>query len=129
MVEGRFDRSAAIGRADFFVGSVGWLYAMSDFDANDDPLRLTGAGNDEPLDPAEIRPRVMRRARQLAYGQCYARRARSQERVGVTLPSQRRRAARRACPHARRVPMLGTPLRRRRRLWTVCHGRPPGSPS
>ena len=39
---------------------------MPDFDANDDPLRLTGAEQDEPLEPAYIRPRFQPRARALA---------------------------------------------------------------
>ena len=51
-------------------------------------------------------------------------------RVGVKLIVRRRRLARRACPYGRRVRVLGTPLRNRRRLWTTCHGQrqsPPGS--
>jgi hypothetical protein len=102
---------------------------MPDFDANDDPLRLTGAEQDEPLEPAHVRPRVEPRARALAYSQCYARYGRPARRVDVARIAQRRRCARRACPRARLLAPLRTPPRRRRRLWTVCHGRPPGSPS
>jgi hypothetical protein len=101
---------------------------MPDFDANDDPLRLTGAEQDEPLEPAHVRPRFVLRARALAYGQCYARAGRPACRVGFA-PAQRRRAARRACPRGHLLTPLRTPPRRRRRLWTLCHGRPPGSSS
>jgi hypothetical protein len=102
---------------------------MPDFDTNEDPLRLTGAGKDEPIDPAESRRHVMPRVRQLAYGQCFARPGRSQHRVEETLPALHRHAGRLACSRARRVALLGAPPRLRRRLWTMCHGRPPGSPS
>jgi hypothetical protein len=97
---------------------------MTDFDANEDPLRLSGS-NGEPFEPPKLRPRFMPRARQLAYGQCFYRPVR---RIVARLDSQRTRAARRACPPEQRSALLG-PSRRRRRLWTTCHGRLPGSPS
>ena len=96
---------------------------MPDFDANDDPLRLTGAGKDEPLEPALIRPRFVPRARELAYAQCYARHGRPARRVGVALVAQGRRVARNACD--RPIALLGSPPRRRRRLWTSATGDPP----
>ncbi len=102
---------------------------MPEFDANEDPLRLTGGGKDEPLEPAVIRPRFMPRARELAYAHCYARREARARQIGSAPVARRRRAARRACPSGRRVVPLGAPPRRRRRLWTTCHGRPPGSSS
>jgi hypothetical protein len=102
---------------------------MPDFDANDDPLRLTGAEQDEPLEPAHVRPRFQPRARALAYSQCYVRYGRPARRVGVAPVAQRRHGTRRACPRGRLLAPLRTTPRRRRRLWTVCHGRPPGSPS
>jgi hypothetical protein len=102
---------------------------MPDFDANDDPLRLTGAEPDDPLEPAHIRPRFMPRARELAYGRCYARAGRPARRVGVAPPALRGHAARAACPRGHLLTPLRTPPRRRRRLWTLCHGRPPGSSS
>jgi hypothetical protein len=104
---------------------------MLDFDANEEPIRLTGAGRSDPLDPAEIGPPSVRRARDLAYGHLKAKQGRPGRRVGtgVALLARRRRATRRACPYGRRVSVLGTPPRHRRRLWTMCHGRAPGSPS
>jgi hypothetical protein len=97
---------------------------MTDFDANEDPLRLSSS-NEESPEPAKLRPRFAPRARQLADGQCFRRPVR---RIAATLDSQRTRAARRACPPEQRTALLGS-TRRRRRLWTTCHGRFPGSPS
>jgi hypothetical protein len=99
---------------------------MTDFDANDDPLRLSGPANDESPELPKLRPRFAPRARQLAYGQCFHR---PSGRIALTLASQATRAARRACPPSARIALLGAAPRRRRRLWTTCHGRPPGSPS
>jgi hypothetical protein len=100
---------------------------MPDFDANEDPLRLSGAGKDEPLDLPKLQPRFMPRTRQLAQRECYLRPNRTARRLGPVLMARSRRAARNAC--ARRIALLGAPPRRRRRLWTMCHGRPPGSQS
>jgi hypothetical protein len=108
---------------------------MSDFDANEDPIGLPEAGQSDPLDraeiqpPAELEPPVVRRARHLAHGHFPSRQGRPERRVGVTRLAWRRSASRRACPYGRGVSVLGTPLRQRRRLWTQCHGRPPGSQS
>jgi hypothetical protein len=99
---------------------------MTDFDANEDHLRLSGPGKDESSEPPKLRPRFAPRARQLAYGRCFYR---SPRRVASMLASQRTRTARRSCPPAVRLELLGASSRRRRRLWTTCHGRPPGSPS
>jgi hypothetical protein len=99
---------------------------MTDFDANEDHLRLSGPGKDESSEPPKLRPRFAPRARQLAYGQCFHRAPR---RVALMLDSQRTRTARRSCPPAVRLELLGAPSRCRRRLWTTCHGRLPGSPS
>jgi hypothetical protein len=99
---------------------------MTDFDANEDPLRLSGPVNDESPEPPKLRPRFAPRARQLAYGRCFRR---PRRRIASTLESQRTRAACRTCSPAGRIELLGAPPRRRRRLWTMCHGRPPGSPS
>jgi hypothetical protein len=98
---------------------------MTDFDANEDPLRLSASANEESPEPAKLRPRFSPRARQLAYGQCFRR---SPRRIVAMLDSQRTRAARRACPPQERLALLGS-SRRRRQLWTTCHGRIPGSPS
>jgi hypothetical protein len=100
---------------------------MPDFDANDDPLRLSGGGQDDPLDLPKLTPRFAPRARALAARQCFAGDARPTRRVGHVLSAHDRRVARRAC--AQRSGLLRTPPRRRRRLWTKCHGRPPGSAS
>jgi hypothetical protein len=101
---------------------------MPDFDANDDPLRLNGAGNDQPLDPAGIRLPVQRRARQLAYDGCFAGQGRPERRIGATLLAQRRHAARRACPDGWAA-APGAPVRSRRHPCSGCHGRPPRSSS
>jgi hypothetical protein len=98
---------------------------MTDSDANEDPLRLSASADEESPEPAKLRPRFSPRARQLAYGQCFRR---SPSRIVAKLDSQRTRAARRACSPKGRTALLGPP-RRRRRLWTTCHGRIPGSPS
>jgi hypothetical protein len=98
---------------------------MPDFDANDDPLRLDGSGKDDPFDLPKLTPRFVPRARQLADRQCRARHTRAGRRVGPVLVAQCRRVARNACD--RRIVLLGSPPRRRRRLWTQCHGQPPGS--
>jgi len=102
---------------------------MPDFDANEDPTRPAGAGREEPPEAARLWPHAVRRARYLPYGDCFARPEASTRRVAATLFTQRGRAARRVCPYGRRVPLLGVPLRHRRRLWTRCHGRAPGSSS
>lgn len=100
---------------------------MPDFDANDDPLRLDGTGKDDPFDVPKLTPRFAPRARQLADRQCYSRHGRPGHHVGPVLVAQGRRFARNAC--ARQIVLLASPPRRRRRLWTKCHGRPPGSAS
>lgn len=100
---------------------------MQDFDTNDDPSRLSGPGSDEPIDLPKLTPRFAPRARELAVGRCFARQLRAEPRVGPLLLAHGRHAARNAC--APRIALLGTPPRRRRRLWTQCHRRPPGSVS
>jgi hypothetical protein len=97
---------------------------MHDFDTNDDPPRLSGLGSDDSLDLPKLTPRFAPRARALAGGRCFARRAHSQRRMGRPLVAHGRQVARNAC--VARIALLGTPPRRRRRLWTQCHGRPPG---
>jgi hypothetical protein len=102
---------------------------MPDFDTNEDPIRMPDARPGDPLDPGPILRPVVRRIRELHFGHLSTRSGRSGRRVCVTLLAQRRRATRCACPYGRRVPVVGTPLRHRRRLWTLCHGQAPGSPS
>ncbi len=68
-------------------------------------------------------PPIVRRTRHLAEGHLSASGAVPGRRVGVKLIARRRRLARRACPYGWHVHVLGTPLRHRRRLWTLCHGR------
>jgi hypothetical protein len=108
---------------------------MPDFDSNEDFIRLTGAGRDDAPDPGELdrarfEPPLVRRARLQVEGHYTAHSHRLGRRVGVTLIAMRRHTTRRACPYGRRVPVLATPPRcNRRRLWTECHGRPPGSPN
>jgi hypothetical protein len=64
---------------------------------------------------------IVRRTRHLAVGHFSAGGASPGRRVGVRLIARRRRLARRACPFGWQVRVLGTPPRRRRRLWTKCH--------
>jgi hypothetical protein len=102
---------------------------MPDFDANDDPLRLSESGTDEPLELPKLRPRFVPRARVLAQGDCLRAGARHGRRLERRLGTRRWRALRRACPSARVVGLLAAMPSRRRRLWTTCHGRASGSPS
>jgi hypothetical protein len=103
---------------------------MPDFDANDDSLRLSDSGKDEPFELPKLRPRFMARARTLAYGQCFgARGDRAADRLQPRLATLRWRAMRRSCPTLRAAGVPGVLPARRRRLWTKCHGRAPGSPS
>jgi len=102
---------------------------MPDFDANDDPLRLSESNKDELVNVPKLRPRFMPRARELASGQCLHSRGHAAERLRPRLGTGRWRAARRACPSARAVGLLAAMPSRRRRLWTTCHGRVSGSPS
>jgi hypothetical protein len=97
---------------------------MPDFDANDDPLRLSDSGDDDSPEPAKLTPRFTLRARALADRQCRRRHDRLGRRVGPVLVAQGRRVARNACD--RRIVLMASPPRHRRRLWTQCHGRPPG---
>jgi hypothetical protein len=103
---------------------------MPDFDANDDSLRLSDSGKDEPFELPQLRLRFMARARTLAYGQCFgARTGRAADRLQPRLATLRWRAMRRSCPTLRAAGVPGGRPARRRRLWTKCHGRAPGSPS
>jgi hypothetical protein len=102
---------------------------MPDFDANEDPIRMPDAGPIDPLDPGPILRPVTRRIREFHLDHLPARSGKPKRRVDGVLLAQRRRATRCACPYGRRVPVVGTPLRHRRRLWTLCHGLASGSPS
>ncbi len=66
---------------------------------------------------------IVRRTRHLAAGH-FSANAMPVKRVEVKLLARRRRLARRACPYGWQVRVLGTPPRKRRRLWTQCHGSP-----
>ncbi|HWG09671.1 MAG TPA: hypothetical protein VN672_11775 [Solirubrobacteraceae bacterium] len=102
---------------------------MPDFDANEDPLRLSDSDTEEPLELPKLRPRFSPRARALACGDCFGPPARSSVRLAPMLGTRGWRTLQRACPSARAAgPMAAMPTRRRR-LWTPCHGRAPGSPS
>jgi hypothetical protein len=102
---------------------------MPDFDVNDDPLRLSGAGRDESLPLPKLRPRFSPRSRELASRDCRARASRAPERIATRLAGQRRAESRHACSRGERVSLLASPPLRRRRLWTTCHGHASGSPS
>jgi hypothetical protein len=98
---------------------------MPDFDSNDDPLRLSDSGEENPLELPKLTPRFAPRARQLAERRCRAGRTSLGRRLGPLLAARGRDAARNAC--GGRIVLLGSPQRRRRRLWTQCHGQAPGS--
>ena len=66
---------------------------MTDFDANEDPLRLTRHRKDDPYVPAELRPRFAPRARQLAYGRCFTRNESGANRIQSTLDARSRRGS------------------------------------
>jgi hypothetical protein len=100
---------------------------MPEFDANEDHVTLPGPGQDDAPDPAEQQPPTVRRARDLAAAHSSPLDS-AATRARAALTARRRRAERFACPLGRRAWPLRT-LPRRRRLWTQCHGRPPGSPS
>jgi hypothetical protein len=102
---------------------------MPDFDTNEDPLRLSDTANDEPFERPKLRPRFTPRARTLAYGQCFGSRTYRPDRLQARLVTSRWRAMRRSCPSLRAAGVPGALPARRRRLWTKCHGRAPGSPS
>ncbi|HTR72769.1 MAG TPA: hypothetical protein VMG80_04160 [Solirubrobacteraceae bacterium] len=71
---------------------------------------------------------IVRRTRHDLIGHHTVRDAGSGRRVGVAMVARRRRLARRACPCGWTVRVLSTPPRRRRRLWTSCHGHPRQTP-
>jgi hypothetical protein len=100
---------------------------MPDFDVNDDSLRLSGAGRDEPL--PKLTPRFSPRSRELASRQCRVGASRAPQRIATRLAGSRRAASRHVCPRGERVLLLASAPVRRRRLWTACHGHPSGSPS
>jgi hypothetical protein len=102
---------------------------MPDFDANDDPLRLSGAGRDDSVNRPKLHPRFSPRSRQLASRRCRSRASRAPAQVGGALAARRRSAARHACSAGGRVMLLASAPRRRRRLWTSCHGHASGSSS
>ncbi len=102
---------------------------MPDFDTNEDPLRLSDSGKDEPFEVPKLHPRFMPRARSLAYGQCFGSRRQAGDRLQFRFATGRWRTARRSCPSARTIGLLAAMPTQRRRLWTKCHGRAPGSPS
>ena len=102
---------------------------MPDFDTNEDPLRLSDSGKEERFELPKLRPRFTPRARALACGQCFASSGDSPVRLRTQLAARRWRAMRRTCASARVVGLTAAMPSRRRRLWTTCHGRIPGSPS
>jgi hypothetical protein len=79
---------------------------MRDFDS--DPL--------DPRLPAPIARRIRHRPHPAAS------QAGRRRRVQVLLLARRRRAARRACPFGRETRVLARTRRKRRLLWTACHG-------
>ncbi|HEV7584345.1 MAG TPA: hypothetical protein VGO14_01060 [Solirubrobacteraceae bacterium] len=101
---------------------------MPDFDANEDHPILPGTGQEQPAESADQGVPVVPRAREDAGRHRDRRAPGSRRRLGRPLRTQRRRAGLRACDLAGRGCMLRS-LPRRRRLWTECHRRPPGSPS
>jgi hypothetical protein len=97
---------------------------MPDFDINDDPPRPSASGMDDSIDLPKLTPRFAPRTRQLAERRCLAPPDGRARRLGPVLVARGRSAARNCC--GRRIALLGAPARRRRRLWTKCHGPSPG---
>ncbi len=102
---------------------------MPDFDAKEDSPRLSGAGQDDSRDLPAPRAYVSPRGRELASRNCSDRALGSRRLINAQLGSRTRHAARRACSTREHVVLLAAPARRRRRLWTACHGHRFGSPS
>jgi hypothetical protein len=102
---------------------------MPDFDANEDHVRLGDSAKDEHFELPLLRPRFSARSRELAVRECFGARKQEPARVPRRLATGRRRAAGRACSAARSNGPLAAGANRRRRLWTTCHGRVPGSSS
>ncbi|HEV2924062.1 MAG TPA: hypothetical protein VGW98_08515 [Solirubrobacteraceae bacterium] len=100
---------------------------MPDFDANEDAT-LPGRGQGETPAPSEQGPPAVPRARELPDGHLDAAERAGIGRLRPSVLSHRRRAARRACNRDCHASELRS-LHRRRRLWTLCHGRRPGFPS
>lgn len=93
---------------------------MPEFEAKDDPLRLSEAGREPQSQP---RARPITRGRSLTSRRC-GRVSAPVRQVRLELESRRMLAVRRACGG-----VLPTASHRRRRLWTTCHGWPPGTAS
>jgi hypothetical protein len=100
---------------------------MPDFDTNEDAI-LPGPGQDETPAPSEQGPPAVPRAREVPDGHLDAAERMGSGRLRPSVRSLRRRADRRACNRDWKASALRS-LHRRRRLWTLCHGRRPGSPS
>jgi hypothetical protein len=102
---------------------------MPDFDAKEDSPRLSGAGQDDSRDLPEPPARISPRGRELASRDCSEQTPRVAQLISARLGSRARHAARRSCSTREHVIVLAAPARRRRRLWTACHGHRFGSPS
>ncbi|HWW90629.1 MAG TPA: hypothetical protein VNY35_07610 [Solirubrobacteraceae bacterium] len=100
---------------------------MPDFDANEDAT-LPGADEGSASEPTEQGFPATPRARELPDGHLDAPEGMSAGRLRPSMLSGRRRADCRACDRGFRLSALRS-LPRRRRLWTLCHGRRPGFPS
>jgi hypothetical protein len=100
---------------------------MPDFDANEDAT-LPGPGQGETPAPSEQGPPAVPRAREVPDGHLDAAERMGIGRLRPYVLSHRRRADRRACDRDCQASPLRS-LHRRRRLWTLCHGRRPGFPS
>jgi hypothetical protein len=104
---------------------------MPDFDANEDATMPDDGPGENPM-PSEQGPPAVPRARELPDGHLDAGgHLDGGEHMGIgrlrpSVLSQRRRADGRACNRDRHRSMLRS-LPHRRRLWTLCHGRHPGS--
>jgi hypothetical protein len=101
---------------------------MPDFEANEDVTRLPGTGPEGSIEPADVRPPAIRRVRRLAGERRFARRSKRGRVIELTALKRRRPTSALRCARPR-LCAVGAPPRRRRNLWTLRHGRPPGSPS
>jgi len=95
---------------------------MPEFNANEDPPRLSGFDSDEPFEVPKLRLRFRPRTRTLAGERCL----RASRGPGAN--PQAKPVARRSCSlDAGSAP--ASVSRRRRRLWSMCRDRGSGSPS
>ncbi len=108
-----------------------WLWSWYGLPPPSDPALQVRAREDEPPSEPRHLPEetpIVHRVRDDAEGHLSEDRHSRNRRTEVRQMAQRRFKARRACPFGWRVRVLDRPTRKRRRLWTACHGQRPSPP-